>query len=179
MDFSQQKTPASHGTGSYETSEFRYYGRDVVIENGVLIFHPENISIFDKVYIGHNTILKGYFQGNMVIGEGTWIGQNCFIHSAGGIVIGKAVGIGPGVKILTSYHQDMDSEVPVMFNPLAFGKVEIRDGADIGIGAILLPDITIGEGAIIGAGSLVNSDVEPYSVYAGTPARFIRKRKGK
>lgn len=179
MDFSRQRNPSSHGDGTYQSTEFKHFGNDTVIETGTLVFHPENISIGDRVYIGHNTILKGYHEEEMWIGDGTWIGQQCFIHSAGGIFIGKAVGIGPCVKILTSWHRDLDSDIPVMFNPLAFGRVEIMDGADIGIGTIILPNVTIGEGAIVGAGSVVTKSIEPYTVYAGAPARFLRNRAPK
>jgi acetyltransferase-like isoleucine patch superfamily enzyme len=177
MDFSNIKAPASHGKGEIYNAAFKLFGKEIVMEDGVLVFHPETISLSDKVYVGHNTILKGYYKGEMNIGEGTWIGQNCFLHSAGGIYIGKVVGIGPGVKILTSYHTDTNPDIPVMHNPLEFGRVEIMDGADIGIGTIILPNITIGEGAIVGAGSVVTRDVPPFSVYAGSPARFLRNRK--
>ena len=177
MDFSNIKTPASHGNGEINIADFKYFGKGIVIEKGVLVFHPENISIDDNVYVGHYTILKGYYMGEMHIGEGTWIGQNCFFHAAGGIYIGKAVGIGPGVKILTSFHTNTNTEIPVMHNPLEFGRVVIMDGADIGIGTIILPNVSIGEGAIVGAGSVVTRNVEPYSVYAGTPAKFLRYRK--
>lgn len=179
MDFNNTKKPSSHGDGLFKNHDFKFVGQGIIIENGVLVFHPENISIYDNVYVGHNTILKAYYKNEMSIGEGTWIGQNCFFHSAGGLTIGKAVGIGPNVKILTSYHDISHTEIPVLHSPLIFGKVEIHDGADIGIGAIILPNIIIGEGAVIGAGSVVTKNVEPYSVYAGSPAKFLRHRKRK
>jgi acetyltransferase-like isoleucine patch superfamily enzyme len=179
MNFNPIKNPQSHGSGSYIVSDFKHYGDNIIIENGVLIFHPEKISLFDKIYIGHNTILKGYYNNDMIIGKGTWIGQNCFFHSAGGISIGEAVGIGPDVKILTSYHVEENSDLPVIQNRIDFKKIVIMDGADIGIGSIILPGVTIGEGAIVGAGSIVTKSIEPYSVYAGNPAKFLRKRKGK
>jgi acetyltransferase-like isoleucine patch superfamily enzyme len=55
-----------------------------------------------------------------------------------------------------------------------FGKVVIRRGAYIGVGAIILPGVTVGEGAIVGAGSVVTKDVPRLSVVAGNPARVIR-----
>lgn len=176
MNIPKIKVPVSHGTGEFNSEDFRLMGKDVIIENGVLVFHPENISIFDKVYIGHNTLLKAYYKNEMTIGEGTWIGQSCFFHSAGGIHIGKSVGIGPCVKIISSSHEDKHPELPVMYNPLVFGPVVIGNGADIGVGTIILPNVSIGEGAIVGAGSVVTRDIEPYSVYAGVPAKFLRKR---
>jgi len=176
MNFNNIQARNSHGNGQFKPEMFRFFGCGVILESGVLVFHPENISVHNHVYVGHQTILKGYHRGEMVIGEGSWIGQQCFIHSAGNVLIGKAVGIGPGVKIISSVHDDSCLDVPVMHQPLIFAPVHIGDGADIGTGAILLPGITIGEGAIIGAGAVVNCDIEPFSVYAGVPARFLRFR---
>ena len=176
MDFNQIQVRNTHGSGLYNDNSFRILGEGVIIEDGVLVFHPENITIHNYVYIGHQTILKGYYKDEMIIGEGCWIGQQCFLHSAGGITIGKAVGIGPGVKIITSVHEDLQNNLPLIHQKLRFGQVVIGDGADIGTGAIILPGVTIGEGAIIGAGSVVSNDIEPYSVYAGVPARFLRFR---
>ena len=114
----------------------------------------------------------------MVIGDHTWIGQNCFFHSAGGIKIGKAVGIGPFVKILTSEHEDeCDFEMPIISYKLKFAPVVLEDGCDIGYGAIILPGITVGKGAIVGAGAVVTKDVPAFEVWAGVPAKFLRKRK--
>ena len=115
----------------------------------------------------------------MVIGKGTWVGPGCFFHSAGGIRIGKAVGIGPGVKILTSVHKEGALSKPIIHNRLEFGEVVIEDGGDIGMGAVILPGITIGKGAQVGAGTVVTKNVEPFTVVAGNPARLLRKRKKK
>ncbi|RLG56497.1 MAG: transferase [Candidatus Hydrothermarchaeota archaeon] len=176
MKFEPFKVNKSHGTGEFKPEELRKLGKGVVFEKGVLVFHPENIEIGYNVYIGHYTILKGYYKNLMVIGDHTWIGQQCFLHSAGGLRIGRAVGIGPGVTILTSQHQVVDRDLPVYFSPLEFGEVILEDGCDIGAGSIILPGVTIHKGSIIGAGSVVTKDVPPYEIWAGVPARFIRKR---
>ncbi len=176
MDIGDHKRYATHGTGKFQFSDFRKIGRHVVFEDGVLVFHPENITIGENVYIGHNTILKGYYKGEMFIGDHTWIGQGCFFHSAGDIIIGKAVGIGPMVKIITSVHEEGNPAAPVLFQDLIFRKVTIEDGSDIGIGSIILPGVTVGEGAIVAAGAVVTRDIPPHSVAAGVPAKIIRKR---
>jgi len=170
--------PRSHGAGKFDSSRFRKLGSGAVIEAGVLVFHPENIEIGDNVYVGHNVILKGYYHGQMVIGSGSWIGQQVFMHSAGGIFIGRDVGIGPGVKIITSVHAEEGIDKPIMAGPLETAPVTIGDGADIGVGAILLPGVTVGKGAQIGAGAVVNRDVPDYAVAAGVPARVLRMRPG-
>jgi acetyltransferase-like isoleucine patch superfamily enzyme len=151
-------------------------GDGSVLEAGVLIFHPQSVFIGCDVYVGHNTILAGYHKNRMVIGAGTWIGQGCYFHSAGGITIGRCVGIGPGVKILTSAHRLDQLDRPILHSDLRFAEVVVEDDADIGVGAILLPGVTVGRGAQVGAGALVNHSVAPLSVVAGVPAREISVR---
>ena len=173
---SARAAPRSHGTGAFTPADFRVCGADVVFEPGVLVFHPETIEIGDRVYVGHQTILKGYYRGRMLIGAGTWIGQQCFFHSAGELVIGADVGIGPAVKILTSTHADPGRDRPLMAGAIQFAPVCIGDGADIGIGAIILPGVTIGRGVQVGAGAVVTRDLPDYAVAAGVPARVLRLR---
>lgn len=168
--------PRSHGTGEFKLSDFASLGEGVVFEAGVLVFHPENIEISQDVYVGHQTILKGYYKNQMRIGAGTWIGQQCFFHSAGGIVIGENVGIGPGVKIITSAHSEEGRDKPILHSKIMFAPVIIHDDVDIGVGSIILPGVTIGRGAQIGAGAVVTADVEAYSIAVGVPARTLRMR---
>lgn len=166
----------SHGTGLFELKDFLRCGPHVIFEPGVLVFHPETISLGDNVYIGHQTLLKGYYKGSMVIEDDVWIGQQCFLHSAGEIHIGKSVGIGPGVKILTSWHEDPGLDKPLMAGALQFAPVKIGEGSDIGVGAIILPGVTIGRGVQVGAGAVVRQDLPDFCVAAGVPARVLRMR---
>ena len=168
--------PRSHGSGLFEPNQFASLGRDVVLEPGVLVFHAENIEIGDNVYIGHQTILKGYFKNRLSIGAGTWIGQQCFLHAAGGLTVGRNVGIGPGVKIITSNHAESGIDTPILHGRIEFREVMIEDDADLGVGAIVLPGVTIGRGAQIGAGAVVSRDVPAFAVAAGVPARVLRFR---
>jgi len=178
MTFERQANMAyhSHGSGEFDRSQFQKIGQDVIIEPGVLVFHPENIEIGDNVYIGHYTILKGYHKNYMTIGSGTWIGQQCFFHSAGGLKIGNNVGIGPGVKIITSGHALKDKSIPILHNPLEFAPVEIADDCDIGIGSIILPGVSIGKGVQVGAGAVVTESIEDFMIVAGVPAKILRQR---
>lgn len=166
----------SHGNGLFDLSQFASLGKGVVIEPGVLIFHPENIEIGDNVYIGHYTILKAYYKNSMKIGSGTWIGQQCFLHSGGGLTVGKNVGIGPAVKIITSFHAEEGRTVPILHSRIEFAPVTIEDDCDIGVGAVILPGVTLGKGVQIGAGAVVTKSFDPYSVVAGVPAKIIRMR---
>jgi len=170
------KPPKSHGTGKIKRSGFAKIGKNVVFEKGALVFHPENIEIGDDVYVGHYAVIKGYYKNKMEIGSGTWIGQMAFLHSAGGLLIGKNVGIGPHVNILTSSHKSSDAHTPVLHNEIEFKPVAIEDGCDIGTGAVILPGVKIGRNSIIGAGSIVTKNIPSGSIAVGNPAKVIKKR---
>jgi acetyltransferase-like isoleucine patch superfamily enzyme len=169
---------SSHGTGEIDPALFRTLGNNVIFEPGVLVFHAETISVGSNVYIGHYSILKGYYKGEMVIGDDVWIGQQVFFHSAGGIFIGDRVGVGPGVRILTSNHRDEGWNVPILDSPLEFKPVVIGEDSDLGVGAVILPGVTIGRGALIGAGAVVAENIPDYTVAAGVPAKVIKNRQG-
>jgi len=168
----------SHGSGKYKKKQLGHLGENVILEEEVLIFHPENVEIGDNVYIGHRTILKGYFKNKLIIGSGSWIGQSVMIHSAGGVHIGKNVGIAPLVCIFSSQHSiDQAKKDNITDNKILFKEVIIEDGCDIGWCATILPGVKIGKGSVVGAGAVVSRDVKPFSVVAGVPARELRKRR--
>ena len=87
------------------------------------------------------------------------------------IRIGSDVSIGPEASILTLGH---DPQSPVFAD--IGGEVTIGDRVWIAYHAIILPGVTIGEGAVVGAGAVVTKDVEPYTIVAGNPAKTIKKR---
>jgi acetyltransferase-like isoleucine patch superfamily enzyme len=163
----------SHGTG-LPPWKFKTGGEDTVFETGVLCFHPENIEIGKGVYVGHYTIIKGYYKNIFSIGSGVWIGQQCFLHSAGGLIIGNDVGIGPGVKIITSSHDLSENmDLPIMRRPIQFAGVEIGWGCDIGVNAVILPGVKLGDRVQVAAGAVVTRSFPSGSVIAGVPARQI------
>jgi len=166
----------SHGSGAFSPEDLASLGADCVFEEGVLVFHPENVHLGRGVYVGHQAILKGYYENTMRIGDETWIGQQCFLHSAGGLTIGARVGIGPGVRIITSVHREVGRDTPILMAPLEMREVVIEDDADIGVSAVVLPGVRIGRGAQIGAGAVVTRDVPPYAIAVGSPAKVVRER---
>lgn len=168
--------PRTHGTGRFVPADLASCGEGCVFEEGCLVFHPENVHLGRDVYVGHHAMLKGYYRNAMRIGDGTWIGQQCFLHAAGGLTIGANVGIGPGVKVITSFHEEEGRAIPILHAKIALAEVVIEDAVDLGIGAIVLPGIRIGRGAQVGAGAVVTRDVAPYTVVAGNPARLLRER---
>jgi len=166
----------SHGSGLFKKSDFKKLGKNVVLESGVKVFHPENVEIGNNVYVGHGAFLKGYYKNMLVIGDNVWIGQGAFLHGGGGIIVEEGVGIGPFVKILTLSHIEKDRNEPVLYSEQKYSKVVIEYGVDLGIGSIILPGIRIGKNSIVGAGAVVTKNLPAYCVAAGVPAKIIRKR---
>jgi len=172
-------TPSSHGTGRFLPSDLGGLGTGCVIEEGVLVFNAAHVFLDDDVYVGHRTMLKGDTRAELRIRAGAWIGQDCYLHSAGGIRIGERAGIGPRVVMLTSTHEETPPPAAVIDAPLRFAPVEVGAGCDIGVAAILLPGARIGDGAQIGAGAVVSGEIPAGAVAAGVPAKVLRYRGGR
>lgn len=110
------------------------------------------------------------FGKNITIGKNVFINACCCFQDQGGITIGDGVLIGHRVVLATINHglapDERQCNHPA---PIVIGR-----NVWIGSGSIVLPDITIGENAVVGAGAVVTKDVEPGTVVAGVPARFIK-----
>ena len=109
------------------------------------------------------------------IGDNSGIGVNASIR--GPLIIGKDVMMGPDVIILTTSHITTDTDKPMRLQKGVKTKVIIGDDVWIGTRSILMPGIKVGNGVIIGAGSIVTKDIPDYAVVGGSPARIIKFRK--
>ena len=145
---------------------------------------PEcNMTFGDGVIIRHNAWL--YTDGNygsvrLVLGRAVYIGPSSTVYCAGGdIVIGDDTIIAGLVTLISGNHAFDRLSIPIRLQGVDVSKVGIRLGRDVWIGAnaVVLPGVTIGDGAIVGAGSVVTSSLPPYSVSVGSPARVIQYRQ--
>lgn len=126
-----------------------------------------------------NFPISGSFRWRIVKLGGVNIGYKCFIYknvvfdrvAPEKITIGKNAVIADEVKILSHYLDPNQSK-----RHFRMGDVVIEDEAFIGIGTIICNSVTIGKGAIVGAGSVVTKDIPPYQVWAGNPAHYIKER---
>jgi len=147
-------------------------GSGFIIGNNVSLTNPETFEIGDRVFVGDQAIIQGRFDGRCVIGNGVWIGPQSYFD-ARDLVIGDSVGWGPGAKVLGSEHTGLPSEIPLIQTDLIIAPVRIGAWADIGMNAVILPGITVGRGAVVGAGAVVTRDVPDFAKVAGVPARVI------
>lgn len=108
---------------------------------------------------------------NVTIGAGSSVGEHVDLRGSTTLTIGENVCISPGVKVHGASHDISSSTFDYFARPVVIG-----DSVWIAEDAIILPGVTIGEGAVIGAGSVVTKDVQPWTVVAGNPARFVKQR---
>ncbi|PTT02660.1 acyltransferase [Pedobacter sp. HMWF019] len=109
---------------------------------------------------------------NLSIGANSVINQKCRLDNRGRISIGENVSISQEVLILTADHDTEAADFKGREKP-----VRIEDFVWIGTRAIILPGVTIGYGALIAAGAVVNKDVAPYSIVGGVPAKLLKTRR--
>lgn len=143
---------------------------------------PHRVHIGSGVGIGARSFLSVVEELNGVryepelrIGDDCSISTDLFVHCTGGVYIGDQVGISARVFIGDSAR---DYENPEEAGTEMIGDeprpIHIHDRAIVGVGAIILPGVTIGERGFVTAGSVVTRDVPPRSVVFGNPARVVR-----
>ncbi len=108
---------------------------------------------------------------NIQLGSFVSVDDGVIMYSPDKIIVGTKVAISREVFICTASH-----DITKPNRPLVTAPITICDGVWIGARAIILPGVTIGEGAVVAAGSVVTKDVEPWTVVGGNPAKFIKRR---
>lgn len=117
------------------------------------------------------------FHAKIELSKYTRIGRECYLDGEGGIDIGEGTIFAPKVTILTSSHNYNQADIlPYNFEDKK-GKVKIGRGCWIGWGAMIVPGVHIGDGAVIAMGSVVTKDVPKGAVVGGNPAKIIKYRE--
>ena len=137
------------------------------VTRGLFEYTGKNINIEKGAYFGDGSQIK--------IGENSGIGINCRV--SGNVTIGNNVMMGPDVVILTKRHEFKQIDIPMIEQGHA-PEMPVTIGDDVWIGtrSIVLPGVSIGTGAIIGAGAVVTKDVPQYAISCGNPAQVIKYR---
>jgi len=143
---------------------------------GLTVAGMRHISIGNGCRIGRGSFLTAE-NGVLKLEDNVAMSPLCNIGADNGeIVIGKNVAIGPGTVIRAANHRFLTRDVPIIGQGHEPGKVKIEEDVWIGANCVILPDVTIGRGAIVGAGAVVTRNVGAYSIVGGVPARQIGLR---
>jgi acetyltransferase-like isoleucine patch superfamily enzyme len=149
----------------------------------------------DLIVIGRNTHVRGEllvfaYGGNISIGNDCYVGEGTRIWSGENVQIGNSVLISHNCNIIDTnshelnylerhigYVNMLEKGHPQSKGSILTSKIVIHDNAWISFNCIILKGVTIGKGAVVAAGSVVTKDVEPFTVVAGNPAKFVKDLK--
>ena len=160
---------------------FDSMGKGCVIDVGVAFPSPKNICLSEFVYVDQYCQFispEGYIR----IGKRCHIAQFCVILGHGDVEIEDFVGVASGTKIFSISEWPGNGMrlggpmIPMGQRGFRKGKVIIEKDAFLGANSVIMPGITIGEGAVIGANSVVLQDVGPWSIVMGNPSRVVGTR---
>jgi len=144
-------------------------------------FVLENVYELKRIHKGQKSSVSSsarfMYGENIYIGSKTNINRNCILWASPNakIVLGNNCLTGPGVVILTSKYRVKGRDL-VRSYPQFEGDVIIEDDVWLGANVIVLPGVKIGQGAIIGSGTVVTKDIEPYSVSVGNRLERLKDR---
>lgn len=153
------------------------YGTNVRISRFARIYSPEKISIGNNVRIDDFCILSG----NITIGSHIHISAYVALYGSMGIELEDYTGISP---MTTVYSAMDDFGGDYLIGPIhpeekthvTGGKVTIKKYSQIGTHCVVFPNLTIGEGSVVGACSMVRHNTEPWTIYVGVPAHKLKER---
>lgn len=165
--------------GEKVKSRFKKCGDDVKIYPLAKIVKPEVIEIGNHSMIDDFTFIYG--GKGIKIGRYVHIASFCSIYGGGKLIMEDFSGLSSGCRIITgtddfSGASLTNAAVPPEFKNVNQSFVKIEKHAILGANVVVLPGVTIGEGAAIGACSLVTSDIESWTINVGIPARVFKKR---
>lgn len=119
---------------------------------------------------------KAKLTAKLQLGDRSSVGD--FSHLQGDITIGNDVMMAPRCALIADNHRHSDLSRPMNTQGTTEQKIIIGNDVWLGYGVIVLPGVTVGDGAILAAGAVVTKDVAPYSIVGGNPARLIKMRGG-
>lgn len=177
---------------------FREIGKGVVFGRNVVLRHCDKIRIGDRVVIDDYTLLdaRGAGEEGIVIKDGVIISRGCYIQAKmGPIHIGRRSDVGTGTTIVSQGGVHIDERVSIAggckisgglfeilpnedadppYRRYSKGPVRIEKRCLLAMGAVILDDVTVGEGTMVGSGAVVSMDLPPYSITSPRPAMVLK-----
>ncbi len=151
------------------------FGRGLQLEGPIRLTSPQRIRVGAHVRLGKDVVLGAWPEGRLSIGEHTYIGRWSIVLAHQSVTIGDDCLIAPGCHI-TDVNHGMAAGERMRNQALVSRPVCIGNDVWMGAGCSVLPGVTIGDGAVIGARAVVTRDLPPNAIAVGTPAKIIRYR---
>ena len=134
-----------------------------------------------RVNIGKNCRIRSgsklnSWGGFIRLGENISINSGVVILGSGGVIIGNDTRVAANVVITSSNHVFLNKDKTIIEQGITSKGIEIQEDVWIGANATILDGVRIGRGSIVAAGAVVNSDVAPFTVVGGVPAKFLKNR---
>lgn len=155
-------------------------GDDVRIHRSAVIIHPAGLRLGNHVRIDAFTLISA--TGGLCVGNYVHVGAYCSISAGAGVVLEDYCGISYGARIF-SVTDDLSGRfftnptIPDRFRRTKSGPVLFKQHSGLCAGALVLPGVTFGEGAVAGAGSLVRKDIPAWEMWFGVPAKRMSRRR--
>lgn len=145
------------------------------LTNPAAISVGNGVRIREHLWVNCESALAGH--PALSIGDNVYIGRFCHVNARTSVVLEPYVLVGDRVHIADHGHAFEDPEVPPMLQGVTGGDpVLLRSGCWLGSGAVVLPGVTVGRNAVVGANAVVTKDVPDGAIVGGVPARVIRLR---
>lgn len=164
---------------TYTPENFLSYGKDVIISDHAIIKHPQLCRIGNHVAIDNVTF-------NTAVHIGDYIHIAPYVCIIGGktvtVTFEDFTFVAAGTKIVAGSDDYtglglVSPVVPTEYRHIVFKDITFKRFAGCGVNCSIMPGVTLGEGAILGANSLATKDLEPWTIYVGSPARPVKARK--
>lgn len=156
-----------------------FLGRRVLLGEGCFLDAHSlqgRIELGDDVWLSRGCYVVAYRNAEVRIGERAYIGHRCLLYGHGGIRIGCDALLANDVQLICGDHTFARRDIPIRDQPGEQKPIVIGDDVWLGASAIVLGGVTIGQGAVVGAGAVVTHDLPPYSLARGVPARIVGER---
>jgi acetyltransferase-like isoleucine patch superfamily enzyme len=151
------------------------FGNHLMVEGPVDVSGGTRITMGDHVRLGRGICLRALGSGRLRIGSHSYIGNNNIIVAHESVEIGNDCLVAPGCYIADVNHGIVGDRV-IREQPLVSKPITIGNDVWLGAGCSLLPGVTVNDGAVVGARSVVTKDVPKGAIVAGAPAKVIRYR---
>lgn len=168
----------------YYAMKFGKMGRNVLIGPRTEIIYPKQITVSDYVFIDKDVTLHA-LGGRIDIGRRIHIAPGVIISGQGGVHLGDYSAVGAYARIYSHSEAPVDGKrmsgpmIPESMKGMVTAPVRLEKDSLVATGAVVLPGVTVGEGAIVGANSLVPAftQIRPWTIVAGVPAKLVGLRK--